>query len=83
MPLNTAGSFEALFLLLSVLGGDDGHDLVLDLGHLAVDGANDLVHGLLVVLVGFGLGVLVGLVTGFVVNVGLGLTVVGSYDLLR
>lgn len=51
MPLNTAGSFEALFLLLSVLGGDDGHDLVLDLGHLAVDGANDLVHGLLVVLV--------------------------------
>ena len=38
------------------------------------------VVGLLVVLVGFGLGVLVGLVTGFVVNVGLGLAVVGSYD---
>ena len=44
--------------------------------------------GLLVVLVGFGLGVrvgfglgvLVGLVTGFVVNVGLGLTVVGFQD---
>ena len=34
---------EALFLLLGVLGGDDGHDLVLDLGHLAVDGADDLV----------------------------------------
>ena len=34
------------------------------------------VVGLLVVLVGFGLGVLVGFVTGFVVDVGLGLTVV-------
>ena len=46
------------------------------------------VVGLLVVLVGFGLGVrvgfglgvLVGLITGFVVNVGLGLTVVGFHD---
>ena len=46
------------------------------------------VVGLLVVLVGFGLGVrvgfglgvLVGLVTGFVVNVGLGLAVVGFHD---
>ena len=46
------------------------------------------VVGLLVVLVGFGLGVrvgfglgvLVGLVIGFVVNVGLGLTVVGFHD---
>ena len=46
------------------------------------------VVGLLVVLVGFGLGVrvgfglgvLVGLVIGFVVNAGLGLTVVGFHD---
>ena len=49
--------------------------------------ADDCV-GLLVVLVGFGLGVrvgfglgvLVGLVIGFVVNAGLGLTVVGFHD---
>ena len=46
------------------------------------------VVGLLVVLVGFGLGVrvgfglgvLVGLITGFVVNAGLGLTVVGFHN---
>ena len=58
---------------------------------IAPETADDCVEavvGLLVVLVGFGLGVrvgfglgvLVGLVTGFVVNVGLGLAVVGSYD---
>ena len=51
---------------------------------IAPETADDCVAavvGLLVVLVGFGLGVLVGfgpggLVTGFVVDVGLGLTVV-------
>ena len=46
---------------------------------IAPETADDCVAavvGLLVVLVGFGLGVLVGFVTGFVVDVGLGLTVV-------
>lgn len=58
---------------------------------IAPETADDCVAavvGLLVVLVGFGLGVrvgfglgvLVGLVIGFVVNVGLGLTVVGFHD---